>query len=713
MPRPLLDARHYRLDDLLRRPYTPLTPFGSGGNCVWATSPQGWGFREGVHWVHKTGQSGLAPFTLTIWADGANVEPGDAVYRPSHTTLHARDDVTGLQVTEDKFITQDDVVVSVLSLRNASDDMAEVKVELGWGVAGGENRFRGNIPVYVHREGPPGDDLRQRLPPGGRERMVFAVAFAPTQAEAVRRASYWARNENAVREHSEAYQAWFDENVPRFDCSDPWATKMWYHRWYVVKKNHANPQTGLTLEDTFSEGRWNVEWYTASITYGAGHVLRETRWLRDKKFCQNYLRGFVRNQREDGLFRSWYVDGIARPDADEGKYTDWITGAAYDVQLVHPDTNFLAEIAPALEKNVAYWQTHATGGDALLIVDDHWWTGMEWQPSFFYQVDYHLGEKRDGRDVQNPVKRTDLTAYQYANARGLARIQTLIGNVEAANRANALADTIQRDTLRLMWDEGDGFFYDLLPGTNEKMRTAKTIAAFYPFYAGLPNAEHTRAWDALVNPQLFWTTHPPASTAQDSPAFSQEKRMRDKPVTGCYWNGPTWPHANSLVISGLARSLREHGEQGGANRQTLFALFNSFCRAQFEQGDFARPHTGEFYRGDAGDWQTKERDYHHSTWADLVLTGIVGIVPREDNVLEVSPLLPPEYEDVPTWTHFCVENVPYHGHLLTLVWDDPAHPEDAYHDGDKGFTVYANGERLHHQETLAPFTVALPALPAL
>ena len=183
--------------------------------------------------------------------------------------------------------------------------------------------------------------------------------------------------------------------------------------------------------------------------------------------------------------------------------------------------------------------------------------------------------------------------------------------------------------------------------------------------------------------------------------------MKNKPVTGCYWNGPTWPHASSLVISGLARSLRENGEENhpAGTRKALFDLVVSFGRAQFEDGDFIRPHTGEFYRGDTGKWMTPERDYHHSTWADLIVNALIGLVPRDDETLQIHPLLPPVAEG--GWAHFCIEGLPYRGRLLTLVWDDPTAHEDAYQDGDKGFTVYVNGKRFYHQNDLAPFHVML------
>ena len=34
------------------------------------------------------------------------------------------------------------------------------------------------------------------------------------------------------------------------------------------------------------------------------------------------------------------------------------------------------------------------------------------------------------------------------------------------------------------------------------------------------------------------------------------------------------------------------------------------------------------------------KDYNHSTYNDLIITGLVGLRPRADDVVEVNPLLP-------------------------------------------------------------------------
>jgi hypothetical protein len=44
--------------------------------------------------------------------------------------------------------------------------------------------------------------------------------------------------------------------------------------------------------------------------------------------------------------------------------------------------------------------------------------------------------------------------------------------------------------------------------------------------------------------------------------------------------------------------------------------------------------------------------------------------------------------DLADWQSFCVENYDHAGRRLTIVWDAPDAPSDAYDDGDKGFTIY-------------------------
>ena len=98
-----------------------------------------------------------------------------------------------------------------------------------------------------------------------------------------------------------------------------------------------------------------------------------------------------------------------------------------------------------------------------------------------------------------------------------------------------------------------------------------------------------------------------------------------------------------------------------------------------------------------GDWQTRSilierarragrevplrergKDCNHSTFCDLVIAGLCGIVPQTDGKLVVKPLAPGE------WTRWCIDGVRYHGDDVTIIFDrdeSAAASVSSAHDG--------------------------------
>ena len=85
------------------------------------------------------------------------------------------------------------------------------------------------------------------------------------------------------------------------------------------------------------------------------------------------------------------------------------------------------------------------------------------------------------------------------------------------------------------------------------------------------------------------------------------------------------------------------------------------------------------------------KDYNHSSYCDLIITGLVGLRPREDDIIEVNPLVPAD-----RWDWFCLDNVPYHGKTLTILWDKTG---DRYGMG-QGFRVFVDGKQIAQHDKL-------------
>ncbi len=535
------------------------------------------------------------------------------------------------------------------------------------------------------------------VPAGGSAEFRLSLAFADDAAAAARVAVESVSPPDPLSAHRERYATWYDWNCPRFDSEDAALTRLWWYRWFIVRHCGAEPRAGRLRHPVFFEGR-HGSWYPTVISYSTPHILAETRWLRDPRHAFGQVRAHVENREPDGILRS------VRTDWTGGFYTEWIAQATLGAFLVHPDREFLAEVAPALGEHVeALFRKFDADGDGLVAPANHWETGMEWSPVFFHFNGY------DNRKPEERIERPDFVAYHFGSADAMSRAFSLLGDVPAAERMAQAAARIRTAALAKLWDPKDRFFY----GAREKddaLARCREVAGLYPFAFGLPPREkaYAEALRFLTDPKEFWTAFPVASAARSVPVFSAQIQRWPGPggtVTGCMWNGPTWPHANSLVLDALARVLREYPAEGIVSREDFERLLDRFARLHFEKGDPARPLLREYADGDTGEnWGCP--DYLHSTFDDLLIRHLGGLVPREDDALEIDPL-------VRNLAWFRFDGIPYRGHLLTIAWDRP--------DGDwkladfsEGLSVAVDGRRVATRERLERILVegAVPGRPA-
>jgi hypothetical protein len=122
------------------------------------------------------------------------------------------------------------------------------------------------------------------------------------------------------------------------------------------------------------------------------------------------------------------------------------------------------------------------------------------------------------------------------------------------------------------------------------------------------------------------------------------------------------------------------------SKSNYFNLFNTYVESQYYRG---RPYIGEYLDEKTGYWlkgdEERSRYYNHSTFNDLIITGLVGLRPRTDNTIEVQPLVP-----AGKWNWFCLDNVKYHNVFVTIIWDIDG---KKYNKG-KGFSVWVNGKKI-------------------
>jgi len=522
-----------------------------------------------------------------------------------------------------------------------------------------------------------------RIEPNAKESILLTAAFARTAESASEAVKRVAALSDPLADQTEQYAKWIVDNVPHFVSLDQGLTKQYWHRaTSVTRKTLFKVGDGRLTDWGIAEGRWGSSWYSNLISYGAGHQIRETRWLRDPQYVHGIISTWCNNLKPNGIFPNY----IRTNEIGDGQYTDWITSTVWDAACVHPDVEKLRGWSDALRQNVDGWlAVYDTDNDGLLLVDSHWWTGMEWQPSFFF----FNGFDKDKQEQH--LERVDLTAYVYGNAKNLSKIYALVGDAHGETKYREIAEKIRAAMETAMWDETTKFFYSLEPASGNKA-LVKEVVGVYPFYfsmfEGDSAARYLSAWNSILDPAEFWTAWPVASATKKSPAYSQDVNFNGKRVGGCMWNGPTWPHANSIVLSAMAATLRENASSP-LTKDKLFELFQSFTMAQFKDQDLAFPWTGEYYNGDTAAWRTDERDYNHSTYLDILIADIAGLRPRADNVIELHPLIGTQ---VPP---FLIDGIRYHDHDVSILWS-PAGNVENQPDGLQGYRVYVDGKLAHH-----------------
>lgn len=91
--------------------------------------------------------------------------------------------------------------------------------------------------------------------------------------------------------------------------------------------------------------------------------------------------------------------------------------------------------------------------------------------------------------------------------------------------------------------------------------------------------------------------------------------------------------------------------------------------------------------------------YFHSAYNDLIISGLVGLRPRADNTLEVNPLINSD-SDI---TYFRLQDVPYHGHNVSIEWDSNG---NRYNHG-AGLRVYIDGTQVASSSSLSRVTASI------
>ena len=469
-------------------------------------------------------------------------------------------------------------------------------------------------------------------------------------------------------------------NIPLFECPDEDFQRTWYFRWWTYRKHVKSTEDGYVITEFLPKVPWSGKHNT--INCPAAHHVYEGRWLRNPQYLDDYATFWLR---KGGSLRA---------------YSFWIADAYYNRNLVTPNEDFLVDLLPDLVKNYEAWEKGWPCREHIIGRRDN---GLYWQID-----DLDGGELSIGGHGFRPT----INSFMYGDAKAVAAISRMAGNAEQTDRFEEKAAKIKQLVQEKLWDE-EAQFFKILATEGKPLREVRELYGYTPWYFNLPDSGYEAGWKDLMDPKGFYAPCGPTFAEQRHPKFQLSYEGHE-----CQWNGPSWPLATCSVLTGLANLLNNY-DQDVIDRNAYFETLGIYTRShqlKREDGKVV-PWIDENLNPYTGDWISRTRllemektnnelfirkggyergkDYNHSPYNDLIITGLVGLRPRADDIVEVNPLLPEN-----TWDYFCLDNVLYHGCILTIIWDKTG---EKYSKG-KGLTVFADGKKVASSDTLHRIT---------
>ena len=611
---------------------------------------------------------------------------------------------TGLTAEVVKFIHQENVAVTTVKLTNAGETDQTVTANAYSGFVSAKETIKvgeqeqtelvgtvqspANLTTITTRMTGDGFTAAEEagtltreltVPAGGS--VEFKVVMAFTTEEIPESTEQYLRfaglgNLEAVRAQKAEYNLYWAENLPYIDVPKKAVQKAIDYRWWLERFNSLDAnipgydyQYPVTIEGVLG--------YNNAIILTQPMHLQDTKWLRSPYLAYGQLLSAGNSSQS-----SAFLDNPGNRNNWNNHYGQYLAEAGYEAFNVIGGG---AEVA----ENLAYYFGHDATGQL-----EHYGNHIEGRDLIAYRNNYMTGNDADTISMHAPGTGTwkahGENAYVWAAADAAAKLYEQLGNTEQAKYYRDLADKIKADVLELMWCEEFQKFetYAVRPtGTqhnaNQPNLVKYTESNNYNYFAvGLvPDdaASVTKYKEAL---KAF-------SNGKEFPIFPfyTANQVHNQEVSG----SNNFSNINFTVQLRLYESaLRTYDKEQTYITDDMLAMMAEWMAWNVypDAGDVRYPNNNEFHNIDGRTYENYYRSwiYHNilGNYTYLFIEDMAGIQPRSDEKIELSPI------DF-SYDHFMVNNVRYHGHDLTVVWDKPDDGKTWYNECPEGYSLYIDG----------------------
>jgi hypothetical protein len=462
--------------------------------------------------------------------------------------------------------------------------------------------------------------------------------------------------------HFQKDTGWYLHNIPFFECSDKQIEAVYYYRWKLYKAHlRSTGDNQFVITEFINHVPWDREPF-CTINAASMHHIMEGRWLRDPRYMNSYVRYL-------------YAGGNDR------RYSESVADATYAYYQLTGDSAFVVEQLDAMKRVYDGWVDHYDSARQLYYI-----------PAMPDATEYTIASidasGGTGGFEGGEAYRPTINSYQYANALAISRIAALKGDENTRKEFERRAELLKTTVETQLWNPALTHFTDRFQVGNQYVKSwafirGRELAGFVPWYFNLPSdtSVFTEAWKHMIDTtQLlgsygYRTNEPSYQYYFKQYTFHEGKR-------GSQWNGPSWPYQTSQVLTAMANVLNNYHQDVITKEDYLHALRlftqqHYLANGKINLVENYDPNLGgpivHFY------WSNH---YLHSSYNNLVISGICGVRPSEGETLTLNPLV---NESI---AYFFLDNIRYHGHDVSVLYDR----DGTYYNRGKGIKVFVDGE---------------------
>lgn len=665
-------------------------------------------------------------YTVTVPGQTVTEVNAERFNAPSHAKSRYTIGTTGVSADLTKFITYDNVAVTAIDLRNPGDAPATFTVraasplatqagpgdaaltgtrtitsganngliDTAWNTvrvdltAGGFTRSGGNL------------DREVTVPAGGTVSLsvVGAVSSATLPATVESYADYAAMSPaTAVRTGITAFNRRWAQDVPYIDVPDPAVEKAIVYRWWGERYNtlDANAPGYVYQYPTTVEG---ANLYQNAVALTQPMHLQDTKWLRTP-----YLPyGQILNIGElSGS--SAFLDSPGHTSWNN-HYSQYIGTAGLEAYNVHGGGTQVADkFAHYFEGDGIGQLEHYDGNDDNLIAyDTNYMPGNDADA-----ISFGFPKANAGAPGARTIERPE-SAYVWGALDAARQLYQIAGEDQAkvdqlATAANGVRDAI----LGELWSPETRMF---LAGTSYGATSAASSngranplpvearnhipakeSNLYDVYA--ENLIPFDQWENYVDGYRFLTY------GDNFPIFPfYTANQYDRTAYGVGGSN-NFSNINFTVqYRGVRSALRHYDpEQKYITPEYAKRLLDWMAWSIYPNADLRAPNQAEYY----SNWNPSTKTYNRNNPNHVMLGNMnyifvedmAGIQPRSDDKIELWPI-------ALGYDHFMVNNVRYHGHDVTVVWD----PDGSEYGLGAGYSLFLDGQKKVTTATLGRLT---------